>query len=336
MLRRVRNQGVGFESVNEIISSPVIGHLKTLQTELLRLEAQLKQEYGPRHPKIVQLNAEKQKLDDKIYSEVQNIISAFESEVSFLRNRERALQESLDQAKQSVAGRPARRSPSGRAAARRRVQPRPVPGAPRPLQEAHRAARDHRGWRRGDLDRARAERSQLPAAQADHGRGLHRLAGGGRPARPDRGEHAERSAQHPADRADARRVMPEPRAAGEVQARLLARALSDAQAALGVRRGGARGPCQSAVRQAGPAAAGRARDLVAAGRRQDQPGLEPGRIGGRLRPQDRDPRSGSAPPERAGRLEPALDRTGHRRAGDRRCHASRRCCTRIRRSPIST
>ena len=103
VLRRVRNQGVGIESVNEIISSPVIGHLKTLQTELLRQEAQLKQEFGPRHPKIVQLNAEKQKLDDKIYSEVQNIISAFESEVSFLRNREGALQESLDQAKQSVA-----------------------------------------------------------------------------------------------------------------------------------------------------------------------------------------------------------------------------------------
>jgi polysaccharide biosynthesis transport protein len=103
VLRQVRTQGSGFESVNEIISSPVIAHLKTLQTELLRQEAQLKQEYGPRHPKIVQLNAEKQKLDDKIYSEIQNIISAFESEVSFLRNRERALQESLDQAKQSVA-----------------------------------------------------------------------------------------------------------------------------------------------------------------------------------------------------------------------------------------
>ena len=103
VLRQVRNQGVGFESVNEIISSPVIGHLKTLQTELVRLEAQLKQEYGPRHPKIVALNAEKQKLDDKIYSEVQNIIAAFESEASFLRNRERTLQESSDQAKASVA-----------------------------------------------------------------------------------------------------------------------------------------------------------------------------------------------------------------------------------------
>src|SRR5690606_42150579 len=98
ILRQVRNQGVGFESVNEIISSPVIAHLKTLQTDLLRQEAQLRQEYGPRHPKIIQLNAEKQKLEDKIYREVENIISAFESEVSFLRNREQALQESLERA----------------------------------------------------------------------------------------------------------------------------------------------------------------------------------------------------------------------------------------------
>jgi polysaccharide biosynthesis transport protein len=103
LLRRVRSEGEGFESINEILSSPAIAHLKTLQTELLRQEAQLSQEYGPRHPKIIQLNAEQQKLADKIYREVQNIISAFESEVSFLRNREHALELSLEQAKQSVA-----------------------------------------------------------------------------------------------------------------------------------------------------------------------------------------------------------------------------------------
>jgi polysaccharide biosynthesis transport protein len=102
-LRELRRTGEGFESVNEILTSPVIAHLRTQQTELLRAEAQLQQEYGPRHPKILQLNAEKQKLADKIYSEVQNIISAFESEVSFLRNRESSLQASLGEAKESVA-----------------------------------------------------------------------------------------------------------------------------------------------------------------------------------------------------------------------------------------
>ena len=103
LLRRVGRERNGYESINEILLSPVIAHLKTLQTELLRQEAQLNQEYGPRHPKIIQLNAEKQELADKIYREVQNIINAFESEVSFLRNRERALENSLDEAKQSVA-----------------------------------------------------------------------------------------------------------------------------------------------------------------------------------------------------------------------------------------
>ena len=103
LLRRVGRERNGYESINEILLSPVIAHLKTLQTELLRQEAQLNQEYGPRHPKIIQLNAEKQELADKIYREVQNIINAFESEVSFLRNRERALEDSLDEAKQSVA-----------------------------------------------------------------------------------------------------------------------------------------------------------------------------------------------------------------------------------------
>jgi succinoglycan biosynthesis transport protein ExoP len=103
LLRRVRSGGEGFETVTEILASPVIAHLKTLQTELLRQEAQLSQEYGPRHPKIIEVRAEKQGLADKIYREVQNIINAFESEVSFLRNREQALEQSLGEAKQSVA-----------------------------------------------------------------------------------------------------------------------------------------------------------------------------------------------------------------------------------------
>lgn len=103
LLRRLRSEGQSFESVNEIILSPMIASLRTLQTELMRQEAQLQQEYGPRHPKIIQLNAERQKLADRLYGEIQNIISAFESEVSFLRNRERALEESLEQSKQSVA-----------------------------------------------------------------------------------------------------------------------------------------------------------------------------------------------------------------------------------------
>jgi polysaccharide biosynthesis transport protein len=103
LLRRLRSEGEGFEAVNEIILSPVIANLRMLQTELMRQEAQLKEEYGPRHPKIIQLNAERQKLADRIYGEVHNIIGAFESEVSFLRNREIALEESLEQAKQNVA-----------------------------------------------------------------------------------------------------------------------------------------------------------------------------------------------------------------------------------------
>lgn len=103
LLRRARQQGRGFESVNEIVSSPVIASLRAQQTELQRQEAQLLQEYGPRHPKILQLNAEKQRLADKIYSEVQNIINAYESEVEFLQRRERALAHSLEQAKGRVA-----------------------------------------------------------------------------------------------------------------------------------------------------------------------------------------------------------------------------------------
>src|SRR5919106_889215 len=89
LLRQLRGGGAGFEAVNEIITSPLITNLRTFQTELLREEAQLAQEYGPRHPKLLQARAEKQKVTDKIHQEVQNIIGALEA--------------SLDDAKQNVA-----------------------------------------------------------------------------------------------------------------------------------------------------------------------------------------------------------------------------------------
>jgi succinoglycan biosynthesis transport protein ExoP len=103
-LRALRATGEGFETISEVVASPVIASLRQQQTTLLRERAQLSQEYGPRHPSIIQLEAEQREIELKIQIEIQNIVSAFERDVTFVQTREQMLRESLDEAKTTVAG----------------------------------------------------------------------------------------------------------------------------------------------------------------------------------------------------------------------------------------
>lgn len=103
-LRALRASGEGFETITEVVASPVIANLRQQQTQLLRDHAQLSQEYGPRHPRIIQLDAEQQEIEAKIQIEIQNIVTAFERDVAFVETRERMLQERLNDAKGAVAG----------------------------------------------------------------------------------------------------------------------------------------------------------------------------------------------------------------------------------------
>jgi succinoglycan biosynthesis transport protein ExoP len=102
-LRALRASGQGFETISEVVASPVIANLRQQQTTLLRERAQLSQEYGPRHPSIIQLDAEQREIESKIQTEIQNIVSAFERDVTFIETRERMLRESLNEAKGTVA-----------------------------------------------------------------------------------------------------------------------------------------------------------------------------------------------------------------------------------------
>ncbi len=99
LVRRLRARGEGLDSIMEVISSPTISNLRQQEAELMRMEAQLAQEYGNNHPKLLQARAEKQNLRAKIDLEIENIIRVLENELSIARSRETALEESLEQAK---------------------------------------------------------------------------------------------------------------------------------------------------------------------------------------------------------------------------------------------
>jgi succinoglycan biosynthesis transport protein ExoP len=97
--REVRKRRGGYESLGEVMSSPVIIALRQQEAAVLQKQAQLSKEYGPLHPIMLEAAAEKDNLASKIDLEVGNIVANLENEVAVARSREQALAEALGEAK---------------------------------------------------------------------------------------------------------------------------------------------------------------------------------------------------------------------------------------------
>lgn len=85
------------DDVSQVVASPLIGQLRQQETDLMRQEAELNARYGPRHPKMLDLEAEKKNLLLKINDEVQRVIETVESDVTVARAHVGSLQASLNQ-----------------------------------------------------------------------------------------------------------------------------------------------------------------------------------------------------------------------------------------------
>jgi polysaccharide biosynthesis transport protein len=102
-IRQVRGSREALESVPEVMMSPIIAELRQQEMEILRAEAQLRQEYGPRHPTVIQIQADKDKIAARINAETRNIIASLENQVATIQAREQTLQENLARAKTTSA-----------------------------------------------------------------------------------------------------------------------------------------------------------------------------------------------------------------------------------------
>jgi polysaccharide biosynthesis transport protein len=98
-VRDVHRRGGSYGSLAEVMSSPVIIDLREQEANLLRQEGQLSREYGPGHPMMLTLAAEKDNLAFKVDLEVANIVASLENEVAVARTREQALAKALEEAK---------------------------------------------------------------------------------------------------------------------------------------------------------------------------------------------------------------------------------------------
>jgi succinoglycan biosynthesis transport protein ExoP len=99
LIRQVRSSGQNLESIPEVMMSPIIADLRQQEMELLRTEAQLSQEYGPRHPTMMQVRADKGKLAARADAEIRNIIGGLANQVATIQVREQTLRTGLARAK---------------------------------------------------------------------------------------------------------------------------------------------------------------------------------------------------------------------------------------------
>lgn len=96
--RLLGKDGQGIETSKEVLSSPLIQQLRNQEAELTRKLSELSVEYGPRHPKILQVNAEIKDIRQRINNEIAKIRQGLENEVEVARTRVRSLETSLKNA----------------------------------------------------------------------------------------------------------------------------------------------------------------------------------------------------------------------------------------------
>ena len=89
------------ESASEVLSSTLIQALREQEAQVMRKASELSTEYGAKHPKMLQVEAEIRDIQDRIKREIQKIASGLKNEVDVARTRERSLKESLDELKQA-------------------------------------------------------------------------------------------------------------------------------------------------------------------------------------------------------------------------------------------
>ena len=84
-MRRLVETGDPAQAAGEPGASPMLANLLALKAELLRREAELSGQLGDRHPRIQEIRAEKEQLDQRIRQERQGVLRQHEGELAQAR-----------------------------------------------------------------------------------------------------------------------------------------------------------------------------------------------------------------------------------------------------------
>ncbi len=96
--RLIGAEGQGVETAGEVLSSPLIQELRSQEAGVMRRQSELAVEYGPKHPRMLQVGAELRDIRNRIGDEIQKIVTSLENELEVARTREASLGASLREA----------------------------------------------------------------------------------------------------------------------------------------------------------------------------------------------------------------------------------------------
>lgn len=97
--KQILGSGGSIESVADVLQSQTISALRGQEAELARQQADLSSKYGPRHPSILNIDAQRKDIQRQIGREVQRIVGSIQNEASIAQSRVDSLQSSLNELK---------------------------------------------------------------------------------------------------------------------------------------------------------------------------------------------------------------------------------------------
>lgn len=89
--------------LSQVVASPLIVQLRGQEADVIRDEAQMADRYGPRHPKMIAMEAERRDLENKIDAEVNRITGSLGSDVAVARGQLGTLAAGLQSAEREAA-----------------------------------------------------------------------------------------------------------------------------------------------------------------------------------------------------------------------------------------
>jgi len=92
----------GLSSGGDNLKSPLIQGLRTQSANLTRQAAELAEEYGARHPRMISLQAEIRDTDAQIAAEIENIVQSYRNAADTAASKRLDLQRSLEELKGEV------------------------------------------------------------------------------------------------------------------------------------------------------------------------------------------------------------------------------------------
>jgi capsular exopolysaccharide synthesis family protein len=96
--RLLEGGGQGIETAAEVISSTLIQQLRAQEAQVLSRQSELAVEYGPKHPRMLQVQAEIREVRERIRTEIERIAIGLEHEAEFARTKVVSIEGSLRQA----------------------------------------------------------------------------------------------------------------------------------------------------------------------------------------------------------------------------------------------